>query len=287
MNKDAASLETVARFLARVKKNPTYGPILTGSKTGVRISKPEVLEILKRIEHGPSHIQQTIWHEWTHLLGHPRIMNVYGESLSESQFLLWCDPYNDFIQITYVPDWGKLKDTSRIMQESLANSLYDTITTLSQPASVELTDNVLSNDKLSWIRDFRLSPTASRDGGRDFSGFLIINKNREIAVSGNGREVALIGQLKHKSSLVGSPEVDEFVGTLARTKTKNKAGLFISTRGFSDAAILAAGRSPSPIVLRDARWLVELIIKYGIGLKKISINVSQMDEVFWNEIRSL
>lgn len=278
-----AHLSVLATLLARVSQDESYGKLLAATRLGVQLPKKDVVRLLtKHFPRGKAEAQ-TLWRVWKRDLQHPVLLGGPG-GFGPTQFLVRCDPYEETIIVTPIPEWSKIKEAERVAHLQLPRHLHQMILDLSQHASVELVDNILSTRSIPWIREFQLSPTESRDGGRDFTAHLTIDRAGSISYTGKGREVRVYGQLKHYSRKAGSPDIDKFTGSLSRVPKDQRFGLFISTRGFSDDAIDAIRESPWAIIPKDAWWLVELMLKYGVGLQRIVIRATELDEIFWKEL---
>lgn len=82
-------------------------------------------------------------------------------------------------------------------------------------------------------------------------------------------------------STVGAPEVQSFVGALHGKHADR--GVFITTSGFSRAALDYAKTVPTRIVLIDAQRLGELMVSYGCGVRDAeTIVIKEIDEEFFD-----
>lgn len=278
-----AHLAVLATLLARVSQDDDYGKLLAATRLGVQLPKKDVIRLLGKHFRGGKAEAQTLWRVWKRDLRRPVLIGS-PESSGRSQFLVRCDPYEEAILVTPIPEWSTIKEAERVAFLQLPRHLHQLILGLSQHASVELVNNILTTRSMPWIRDFQLSPTESRDGGRDFWARIRIDDSGSIAYSGKGKEVKVHGQLKHYSKKAGSPDIDKFAGSLSRLPSDQRLGLFISTRGYSDDALDAIRQSAWVIIPKDAWWLVELMLKYGVGLRRIVIRATELDEIFWKEL---
>jgi hypothetical protein len=270
-------------LLGRISQDDNYRRLLAATRIGLQIPKSEVIRLLSKHLPGGKIEAQSLWRTWKRdlrqavLLGSP-------DSSGRTQFLVRCDPYDEVLAVTPIPEWSKIKEAERVAALQLSRHLHQLILELSQHASVELVHNILTSRNMPWIRGFQLSPTESRDGGRDFWAYLKIDRTGSIDYSGRGREVKAYGQLKHYTKKAGSPDIDKFAGSLSRLPDREKLGLFVSTRGYSDDAMIAIKQAPLRIIPEDAWWLVELMLKYGVGLQRIVIRATELDEIFWKEL---
>ena len=270
-------------LLARVSQDDNYAGLLSATRMGLQVPKRDVIRLLAKYFPGGKTEAQTLWRVWKRdlrraiLLGSP-------DTSGRTQFLIRCDPYEEVLIVTPIPEWSKIREAERVAFLQLPRHLHQLIIDLTQHASVELVNNILTTRTIPWIRGFQLSPTESRDGGRDFWAYLKIDASGSIAYTGRGREVKVYGQLKHYTKKAGSPDIDKFTGSLSRLPDKEKLGLFVSTRGYSDDALAAIAESPWKIMAKDAWWLVELMLKYGVGLQRIVIRATELDEIFWKEL---
>jgi len=266
-----------------VSRDEDYGRLLAATRMGLQLPKNDVIRLLSKHFPGGKTEAQSLWRVWKRDLRRAVLLGNPGSS-GRTQFLVRCDPYEEVLTVTPIPEWSKIREAERVASLQLPRHLHQLILDLSQHASVELVNNILTTRNMQWIRDFQLSPTESRDGGRDFRAYLRVDASGSIAYSGKGKEVSAHGQLKHYSKKAGSPDIDRFVGSLSRLPKDERFGVFISTRGYSDDAIAAIRQSPWTIIPKDASWLVELMLKYGVGLQRIVIRATELDEIFWNEL---
>jgi restriction system protein len=82
-------------------------------------------------------------------------------------------------------------------------------------------------------------------------------------------------------NIVGSQEVQAFVGALHGRQADR--GVFITTSGFSRAAIEYARTVPTRIVLIDGQRLGELMVSYGCGVRDAeTIVIKEIDEDFFD-----
>lgn len=80
---------------------------------------------------------------------------------------------------------------------------------------------------------------------------------------------------------VGRETIQAFVGALHGFGASR--GIFITTSGFTDAAVKYAANVPSSIILVDSKRLVTLMIKYGVGVQiKQTYTVIDIDTDFFD-----
>jgi len=81
-------------------------------------------------------------------------------------------------------------------------------------------------------------------------------------------------------NVVGRPDVQAFVGALSG---KADSGVFITTSAFTPAAISYTAGVPSRIILIDGQRLVELMIKYLVGVQsRQTYAVVEVDDDFFD-----
>ena len=84
-------------------------------------------------------------------------------------------------------------------------------------------------------------------------------------------------QVKRQKANVGRPVLDSLRGSLYRFGAQR--GTIITTSGFSKGAKDAAlDVGAAPITLIDGTKLVELLVRYELGIRKRNIEVWELDE---------
>lgn len=181
--------------------------------------------------------------------------------------------------------FNKIIDDYNLLNNSVEEELRQKIRRLTQPQSEILVENILTDPKLQWIKDFKLNPTRNDDGGRDFMASLLMKEgNEEIGYKGYGKMQSIVGQLKHYKNEVKPEKIREFTGTMEAFK--KKIGIFVSTNGYTEKAILQAKKSELKVFCWDASDLARIMTRHGIGIKKIQVESARIpDEVWWNEIQ--
>ena len=112
----------------------------------------------------------------------------------------------------------------------------------------------------------------SGDGGIDG----IINEDRL------GLDVIYI-QAKRWEATVGRPEIQRFAGALQGQKARK--GVFITTSGFSKAAIDYAHGIESSLILIDGETLAGLMIDHDVGVTlETSYEVKRIDSDYFDEV---
>ena len=115
----------------------------------------------------------------------------------------------------------------------------------------------------------------SGDGGIDG----IINQDRL------GLDSIYVQAKRWGEGTVGSPDIDKFIGALAKQGAQK--GVFITTSSFSDPANAAANGSAGPkVVLIDGKQLVQLMLDHNLGvslgnfyqLKEVDLDYFAIDD---------
>ena len=89
--------------------------------------------------------------------------------------------------------------------------------------------------------------------------------------------VTEVVQVKRTTSNVGRPVLDALRGSLHRFRADR--GTIITTSGFSSGTVDAAIEvGAAPITLIDGKKLVELMIQHGIGVRKKTVELWELDE---------
>ncbi len=98
----------------------------------------------------------------------------------------------------------------------------------------------------------------SGDGGIDGHGYCLTDDFRTSCV---------VIQCKRWQGVIGSPEIDKFLG--AMNKFRADYGIFITNSNYSREARIAA-RAGTPITLIDGDELVKLVIKYRLHISSFA-----------------
>ena len=271
-------------FLKKLLADNKIEPKLRNSAK-ITLSLNEIIQISKTIE--PISYETLITNLQNDSKNEPLVINSGWKSDLKEAIML-AIKYHQFreeFEIISLPTWSEIDEFTELLNKNLHTEVVDRILNLTQPQSVTLINNILSYDKLDWIKNFKLSPKAHDDEGRDFSATITIKRDKsEIALDGYGKMFDCIGQLKHLQDEMGPGDMRDFVG--AMKNAKKKVGFVISTNGFTSRSMDAARSSKFQIICHDVNFLATLIVQYGIGLKTTKIkNGKIFDEDWWNEIR--
>jgi len=117
---------------------------------------------------------------------------------------------------------------------------------------------------------------ASHDGGVDFKGRYVPDPQ--------GPEVALIGQAKQVGGPIGAGAARDFVGALATSRETKPMGLFVSTGGFTEAAVATLRRSPYHVMIWSMKDILQRVLDLSLGTRRISVMLEVVDEIFWDEV---
>ena len=83
---------------------------------------------------------------------------------------------------------------------------------------------------------------------------------------------------RYTEGCVGEPDIDKFRGVIS--KHSADYGIFITTTYFSEKAKITANQANPTITLIDGQRLVNLIVKYSLGVKEIPVPYYSIDEYF-------
>lgn len=191
--------------------------------------------------------------------------------------------FREEFEIMVIPTWSEINLASKVHHTFLHEQINKKIKNLTQPQSLVLIKNVLSNSKLKWIKNFQLNSNASDDKGIDCTASLYVDRDGTISCDEFGKWYEIIGQLKHLKDKMGPGDVRDFVGTMKTTE--KEYGLIISTNGYTEKAIDAVNSSGFNIFCRDSHFIADLMIKQKIGMKEFRIKSGLIpDEEWWYEI---
>ncbi len=97
-----------------------------------------------------------------------------------------------------------------------------------------------------------------------------------------GLDTIYIQAKRYTDTIIGSPEIDKFIGAL--TKKRAKKGIFITTSSFSRPAIESLPPNDPKIVLIDGDYLTQLMIDYNIGVSFVmSYDVKKIDNDYFGD----
>lgn len=192
--------------------------------------------------------------------------------------------FREEFELSFIPTWSEIDEAANLLNTNLRNEIENRILHLSQPQSVTLIENILSHSTLYWIKNFKLSPKAHDDEGRDFTASISIKRDdSSIAFDGYGKMFECIGQLKHLKGKMIPGDMRDFIG--AMETCRKKYGLVISTNGFTKRTLDAVKSSKFRIFCVDATFLANMILEHKIGLKKTKVKEGKIfDEDWWHEI---
>ena len=207
-----------------------------------------------------------------------------NEEIDDVMFSIQYHQFREEFEITVVPTWSEINLASKLYNEFLHEQVNEKIRNLTQPQSVILIKNVLSDPKLKWIKNFRLNPKASDDEGVDFTASFYIDRDGTISHDEFGKWYEIIGQLKHLNGKIGPSDIRDFIG--AMKTTKKKYGMVISTNGYTQRTMDAVESSKFTIFCNDSDFIADLIIKHKIGMKEFRIKPGLIpNDDWWYEIR--
>ena len=150
-------LGVLSTLLARISQDEDYTGLLSATKMGLQIPKRDAVRFLAKYFPGGKTEAQTLWRVWKKdlrraiLLGSP-------DTSGRTQFLVRCDPYDEVLVVTPIPEWSKIREAERIASLQLPRHLHQVVKDLSQHSSVELVINILTTRSIPWIRGFQLCP---------------------------------------------------------------------------------------------------------------------------------
>ena len=221
------------------------------------------------------------------LLKKPLVID-FGWKNSEQPFMIKIEykQYQNNYYFQILPTWNEIKDASALMNSAVTEEISRRFRELTQPQSEIFIENVLSDPKLKWIKNFKLSPTRIDDEGIDFTALLLIHENKkDIGFQGFGKMVDIVGQLKHHKNQIQPEKIREFIGTIETSR--KKFGIFISTNGYTQKAISQSEKSKYPIFCWDATYIAKIMVKYKIGIKSITIKKGLIqNNDWWHEIHN-
>ncbi len=207
-----------------------------------------------------------------------------NEEMDDVVFSIQYHQFREEFEIMVIPTWSEINLASKLYNEFLHEQVNEKIRNLTQPQSVILIKNVLSDPKLKWIKNFRLNPKVSDDEGIDFTASFYIDRDGTISHDEFGKWYEIIGQLKHLNGKMGPSDIRDFIGAL--TTTKKKYGMVISTNGYTKRTMDAVESSKSTIFCNNSDFIADLIIKHKIGMKEFRIKSGLIpNEDWWYEIR--
>lgn len=254
---DSQNERSVLDFLQGLtSKLPSQGP--------VHITKTELLQRI--CEWAPCKLEdaEIILEDWerslrrTILIGDWAILyNIYAERLVIEQ----------------LPSDGQIARAVELRTSNIRASLRNTLETLSPIAFENLLAEVFS--RVPWAGNVKVTQR-SRDGGIDFVGSYRVE---------DADEIPLYGQAKHWRNKLDAPSVQGFIGSLAtHSRGKPIMGVLYCTSGFTADAENAIEKSPTKIICYDIHKLIDLMLRYEVGVTGMKIESLSLDGRFWDEI---
>lgn len=176
----------------------------------------------------------------------------------------------DSADMTKTFEAEKQQEDDLLDRETIQVKLLDMIKGFSPKKFESFSRNLLSKMGISF--DNKKGVMETRDHGIDGYGIFETDEFRTNKV--------VIQCKKYTDGHIGEPEIDKFRGVI--TKFSADYGIFITTTHFSESAKTAAYQANPTITLIDGQRLVSLVIKYGLGVKEISVPYYCIDE-YYNE----
>ena len=162
------------------------------------------------------------------------------------------------------------KEDDLVDQESLQVKLLGLIKKFSPKKFESFSRKLLS--KMGIAFDNQKGVMMSNDHGIDGYGIFESDEFRTNKV--------VIQCKRYTEGCVGEPDIDKFRGVIS--KHSADYGIFITTSYFSERAKITANQANPTITLIDGQRLVNLIVKYGLGVKEIPVPYYSIDE-YYNE----
>jgi len=189
----------------------------------------------------------------------------------------WAVIYNIFTEnlvVENLPSDGQIARAIELRSSNVRFSLRDTLEALSPHEFEDLLAELLS--RVPWAKNVKVTKR-SRDGGIDFVGSYVHE---------DADEIPLYGQAKHWQTKLDSPSVQGFIGSLAtHSKGKPIMGLIYCTSGFSADAESEIKNSPIMIIAYDKDKLIDLMLRYEVGVVRARVESVSLDGRFWDEIK--
>lgn len=162
------------------------------------------------------------------------------------------------------------KEDDLLDQETLQVKLLDMIKHFSPKKFENFSRKLLSTMGVVFDKDKGIK--MSQDHGIDGYGFFESDEFRVNKV--------VIQCKRYTEGCVGEPELDKFRGVIS--KHSADYGIFITTTHFSENAKKAASQVSPTITLIDGQRLVNLVVKYSLGVKEIPVPYYTIDS-YYNE----
>jgi restriction endonuclease Mrr len=185
-------------------------------------------------------------------------------------YLVQWQIFRGVLEVRKLATAQEIESTAELYETTTSNEIARKIRSLTGIEFERFLTAVLS--RLSEYRNIRVTQ-ASRDGGIDFRGYYM---------PPNLQQTPLIGQAKQVGAPVSASAARDFIGALDTAGEQRAFGLFVSTGGFTDAAIAALEKSRYHIMRWDMKDV--LMFSRGIASCRIEVSFEVPDEAFWNEV---
>ena len=180
-------------------------------------------------------------------------------------------------------EWAKTFNSDSKSRETVGDNskesqtpeeiLGETIKTLNKQLATEILDKLKENSP-EFFEDFVVKLLQKMGyGAFDEQSAQVTGKSGDNGIDGIiqqdrlGLESVYIQAKRFTSGAVGSPDIRNFIGSLA-VQGVNK-GVFLTTSSFSESAIKTAEQSKQQkIVLINGKRLTELAIEFNLGVQK-------------------
>ena len=161
----------------------------------------------------------------------------------------------------------KLED-DLLDRENLQVKLLEMIKRFSPKKFESFSRKLLSNMGISF--DNEKGVMMSNDHGIDGYGIFESDEFRTSKI--------VIQCKRYVDGHIGEPEIDKFRGVIS--KFSADYGIFITTTHFSSNAKKAATQANPTITLIDGQRLINLVLKYKLGIKEIPVPYYSIDEYY-------
>ena len=162
------------------------------------------------------------------------------------------------------------KEDDLLDRETLQVKLLDMIKQFSPKKFESFSRTLLS--KMGIVFDNEKGIMMSNDHGIDGYGIFESDEFRTNKV--------VIQCKRYTEGHIGEPEIDKFRGVIS--KFSADYGIFITTTHFSENAKISANQANPTITLIDGQRLINLVVKYVLGVKEIPVPYFSIDE-YYNE----
>lgn len=155
-------------------------------------------------------------------------------------------------------------------RDALQVRLLEMIKKFSPKKFESFSRNLLS--KMGIVFDNEKGVMMSNDHGIDGYGIFESDEFRTNKV--------VIQCKRYTDGHIGEPEIDKFRGVIS--KFSADYGIFITTTYFSENAKKSVSQANPTITLIDGQRLINLVVKYGLGVKEIPVPYYSIDN-YYNE----